>query len=89
MDLTAAEVERLFEELGMCGVTLMIQVEQSLIAVGKPPWEILVSGPAVPPGGIQVGACSTFRQCLESGLRELRESPGDWGWLDVYLQPGS
>lgn len=86
MDLSAAEIEGLFEELGKREISVMIQIDQSLLVAGEDPWRLVISGPAVRDiGGIQIAACSTFRQCLENGLRELRRIPGDWEWMDIYL----
>ncbi|MEU0957159.1 hypothetical protein ABZ353_33255 [Streptomyces niveus] len=85
MDLVAAEIEGLFEELGLRGVTLVIQVDHSLLATGESPWSILISGPAVRHGGIQIESCRTFSECLESGLRKLREISDEWEWLEMYL----
>jgi hypothetical protein len=65
---------------------VVIYVEHALITAGDGPWTLSISGPAVRDiSGIQVKNCGTFQQCLVSGLRELRRSPGDWEWLDLYL----
>jgi hypothetical protein len=86
MDLTATETETLFEELGTRGVTLVIHVDHTRLAGGKPPWAVQMSGPGTRDGGIQIDASDTFQKCLENGLTELSSSPGDWNWLDIYLE---
>jgi hypothetical protein len=86
MKFTAAEVGELFERLGACGATLLIQVDHSLVEAGSPPWEVIVSGPAVHSDGICVRSCSTFQQCLQDALRKLRSSSSEWAWLDAYFR---
>ncbi|MED7929136.1 hypothetical protein SMD20_33140 [Nonomuraea sp. LP-02] len=85
LNLTADEIETLFLDLGAQGITLVVQIEHRRLSEGKGPWTALVSGPAAPDGGIRTAGCETFLQCLEGALRALRETPGDWAWLDLYL----
>lgn len=84
MNLNASEVEGLFEELGARGVTVVVQIEHLLLAAGQDPWKLLMTGSGVRDGGIQTRGCATFRECLEIGLGELQDGPGDWEWLDLY-----
>lgn len=85
MDLTAAEIEELFEKLGMAGVTLLVHIEQPVLAAGGNPWTAQISGPAVRQGGIEVRDCGTFQECLQKSLTELRGGTGEWEWMDIYL----
>ena len=85
IELTAAEVEELFEKLGMAGVNLSIHVEPQFPVPVEGSWHVYMSGPGAGVDGFQARDCSSFEECLQRALEALRNGPGDWQWLELYL----
>ncbi|MFI5733143.1 hypothetical protein ACIA49_23725 [Kribbella sp. NPDC051587] len=85
MELTAAEVEELFEKLGQAGVNLSILVEPQVPVPVAGSWHVYMSGPGAGAEGFQARGCHSFAECLDKALAALRHGPGDWHWLDLYL----
>lgn len=78
------DVELLMDQLGRAGVTVLLKVDHERMLTGHKPWTMVMSGPGVGEQGLIRTDAPTLQNCLKYCLRELRKTPGDWGWLDLY-----
>ena len=78
------DIERLMEQLGLAGVSVILKVDHERMGEGRDPWTIVLSGLGVGERQFIRTDAPSLQDCLAYGLRELRSCPGDWSWLEQY-----
>lgn len=79
-------IERLMEELGRSGVTMILKVDDERMVEGGEPWTVVLSGPGLGGEGFIRAEAFSLHDCLEQVFTRLRSRPGEWEWLAEVMR---
>ncbi|GLW90373.1 hypothetical protein [Actinokineospora globicatena] len=75
------DVEKVMDEMGERGITVLLKVDCVRAAEGGSRWTMGLSGPGVGDGGLVRTDAVSLGVALRTCFKGLRALPGDWSWL--------
>lgn len=72
------------DSLGREGISCIVKVDHERMADGGKPWTVVLSGPGTGGEAFIRTDSASLQDGLDLVLRELRSSPGEWGWLEHW-----
>ncbi|GAA2998209.1 hypothetical protein [Actinokineospora diospyrosa] len=75
------DVEKLMNDMGERGITVILKVDDVRAAERDRPWTVVLSGPGVVADALVRTDAVSLTAALRFCFKGLRARPGDWDWL--------